>query len=44
MRHPTVFDVLRERIQQDAKIRPEMKQSVFVKSCQLIRERRITQI
>ena len=44
MARPTVFDVLRERIEQDARIRPEIRQAVFLKSCQLIRERGITQL
>ncbi|HEY4689756.1 MAG TPA: hypothetical protein VIK33_10620 [Anaerolineae bacterium] len=44
MARPTVFDVLRERIEQDARIRPEIRAAVFLKSSQLIRERGITQI
>lgn len=44
MARPTVFDVLMERIERDPQIRPEIRQAVFVKSSQLIRERGITQI
>jgi hypothetical protein len=44
MAHPTVFDVLRERIERDQQIRPEIRQAVFLKSSQIIRERGITQL
>jgi hypothetical protein len=44
MARPTVFDVLRERIERDPHIRPEIRQAVLLKSSQIIRERGITQI
>jgi hypothetical protein len=44
MARPTVFDVLRDRINADAAIPPERRFAVYLKSSQLIRERGITQI
>lgn len=44
MARPTVFDVLRDRINADAAIPPERRFAVYLKSSQLIRERGITQL
>ena len=44
MARPTVFDVLRERIEADTQIRPENKPAVFLRASQFIRERGITQL
>lgn len=44
MARPTVFDVLRDRIEQDPLIKPEMREAIFLKSSQIIRERGLTQI
>ncbi len=44
MAHPTVFDVLRDRIERDEKIKPQDRAAIYLKSCQIICERRLTQI
>jgi hypothetical protein len=42
--HPTVDDVLRERIGRDTQIAPENKLAVFLKARQLLREQGLTQL
>ena len=44
MARPTVYDVLRDRIEQDPLIRPENREAIFLKSAQIIHERGLTQI
>lgn len=44
MARPTVFDVLRDRIKMDEQIKPEDRAAIYLKSCQIIRERGLTQI
>jgi hypothetical protein len=42
--HPTVDDVLRERIERDTQIAPENKAAVFLRARQLIREQGLAQL